>query len=75
MRVDFAAGVLHDMNHRAAAAAAGAGNGNVKDLDGAAAEARDGIANLERAPALLCHRPPRNQRTTSEPERRPFCNT
>ena len=76
MRVD-------DRNHHAtvaAAAAAGAGAGsengdvNVRGLDGVAVEARDGIANPERAPAPLCHRPPRNQRTTFEPERRPFCN-
>jgi hypothetical protein len=75
VRVDFVVGAVHDRNHHAAGAGAGAGNGNGKDLDGAAAGARDGIANLERVPALLCHRPPRNQRTTSEPERRPFCST
>lgn len=77
MRVDVAAGVVYDRNHRVAEAGAGAENGNVnaKDLDGAAAEARDGIANPERAPAPSRHRLPRNQRTIFEPERRPFCST
>lgn len=77
MRVDVAAGVAAGAGHgrNRHAAGAGAENGNVKGLDGAAAEARDETANPERAPAPLCHKLPRNRRTTSEPERRPFCST